>query len=239
MEAHCGAGPVAVVGGGNSAGQAALFLARTCAAVHIIIRGETLAASMSRYLTERIERDPHIIVLTQTRVTGLTGTGRLEGVQLAIGSRSEESELAVTGLFVFIGAKPGTEWLAGQLAHDSHGFLLTGNDIPRARLADASQPPLLLETSRAGIFAVGDVRSGSVKRAATAVGEGSMAVRLVYERLQATGATAGESHQLYSREAEGVTLAECGVAYAKFSATRRHGRLSGETRCAVVSVFST
>ena len=88
---------------------------------------------------------------------------------------------------MFIGARPGTAWLGGQLAHDDHGFLLAGRDIPQASLENASQPPLFLETSRPGIFAVGDVRSGSVKRAAAAIGEGSVAVRLVYERFQATG----------------------------------------------------
>ena len=98
-----------------------------------------------------------------------------------------ESELAVRGLFVFIGAKPRTDWLAGQLAEDSHGFLLTGTDIPAAGPGGETTTPLFLETSRPGIFAVGDVRSGSVKRAAAAIGEGSMAVRLVFNRLQSTG----------------------------------------------------
>ena len=193
MEAQaCGAGPVAIVGGGNSAGQAALFLARTCAEVHLIIRGQALAASMSRYLTDRIEREPRITVSPQTQVTALTGTSRLEGVELARGHRSEVSKLAVKGLFVFIGAQPGTAWLAGQLACDADGFLLTGSDIPADRLEDESRPPLFLETSRPGIFCVGDVRSGSVKRVAAAVGEGSMAVRLVFSRLQATGIAAAD-----------------------------------------------
>ena len=101
--------------------------------------------------------------------------------------RQQTSALAVRGLFVFIGAQPATGWLAGQLAEDAHGFLLTGSNIPEAQLEDREWAPLFLETSRPGVFAVGDVRSGSVKRAATAIGEGSMAVRLVFERLQATG----------------------------------------------------
>jgi thioredoxin reductase (NADPH) len=96
-------------------------------------------------------------------------------------------ELAVTGLFVFIGATPGTGWLAGQLAQDKHGFLLTGSAIPAATLEHTAQTPLFLETSRSGIFAVGDVRSGSVKRVAAAIGEGSVAVRLAFERLQSEG----------------------------------------------------
>jgi thioredoxin reductase (NADPH) len=183
----CSTGPVAIVGGGNSAGQAALFLSRSCTTVHVIIRRDALAASMSRYLLDRIERNPRIVVWPSTQVTALTGTHRLEAVRLRREGQPEEAELAVAGLFVFIGAKPGTGWLAGQLAEDSHGFLLTGADIPGARLEDENQAPLFLETSRPGIFAVGDVRSGSVKRVAAAIGEGSVAVRLAFERLQSAG----------------------------------------------------
>ena len=188
MEAQaCRTDPVAIVGGGNSAGQAAMFLSRSSAAVHVIIRGETLETSMSRYLIDQIERNPRITVTPQTQVTALLGTDQLEGVELLDTSRQQASALAARGLFVFIGAQPATGWLAGQLAEDTHGFLLTGSSIPEAQLEDSGRAPLFLETSRPGIFAVGDVRSGSVKRAATAIGEGSMAVRLVFERLQATG----------------------------------------------------
>ena len=183
----CGIGPVAVVGGGNSAGQAALFLSRSCTTVHVIIRRDALAASMSRYLLDRIERNPRIVVWPSTQVTALTGTSKLEAVRLRRQGQPDASELAVTALFVFIGAKPGTGWLAGQLAQDRHGFLLTGNDIPADRLEDQNLTPLFLETSRPGIFAVGDVRSGSVKRVAAAIGEGSVAVRLAFERLQRSG----------------------------------------------------
>jgi len=175
------------VGGGNSAGQAAMFLSRTSAGVHLIIRGETLATSMSRYLIDQIERHPRITVRPRTQVTALLGTDQLEGVELLDTDRRQTSVLAVRGLFVFVGAQPATGWLAGQLAEDAHGFLLTGSNIPEVQLEDREQVPLFLETSRPGVFAVGDVRSGSVKRAATAIGEGSMAVRLVFERLQATG----------------------------------------------------
>jgi thioredoxin reductase (NADPH) len=193
MEAQaCRADPVAIVGGGNSAGQAALFLSRSSADVHLIIRGETLETSMSRYLIDQIERNPRITVTPGTQVTALLGKDQLEGVELLDVGRQRTSALAVRGLFVFIGAQPSTQWLAGQLAEDTRGFLLTGSNIPQAHLDDRDQVPLFLETSRPGIFAVGDVRSGSVKRAATAIGEGSMAVRLIFERLQATGSAVAD-----------------------------------------------
>ena len=188
MEAQaCRGGPVAIVGGGNSAGQAALFLTRSSTEVHLIIRGEALSSSMSRYLIDQIDRDPRITVRPRTLVTALIGEDQLEGVRLLDLTTQRRSELAARGLFVFIGAQPATAWLAGQLAEDARGFLRTGAGIPAGQLDDAGRMPLFLETSRPGIFAVGDVRSGSVKRAATAIGDGSMAVRLVYERLQATG----------------------------------------------------
>jgi thioredoxin reductase (NADPH) len=186
----CGAGPVAIVGGGNSAGQAALFLSRSCDSVHMIIRRGELGATMSRYLLDRIERNPRIVVWPSAQVTALSGAAKLEGVQISVAGQPEPAELAVGGLFIFIGAKPGTGWLADQLAVDEHGFLLTGTDVPAARLESPDLTPLYLETSRLGIFAVGDVRSGSVKRVAAAIGEGSVAVRLAYERLQSLG-TAG------------------------------------------------
>jgi thioredoxin reductase (NADPH) len=173
--------------GGSSAGQAALFLSRACAAVHLIIRRETLDVSMSRYLIDRIERDPRIVVWPSTQVTALTGTDHLEAVRLRRAGEPETSELAVVGLFVFIGVKPGTTWLAGQLAEDRHGFIMTGSDIPATRLENENLTPLFLETSRPGIFAAGDVRSGSVKRVAAAIGEGSVAVRLAFERRQSAG----------------------------------------------------
>jgi thioredoxin reductase (NADPH) len=183
----CGAGPVAIVGGGNSAGQAALFLSRRSAEVYIIIRGESLHASMSRYLIDRIKQNSRITVLPRTQITALTGADQLEGLRIGRTGFRGESELPVRALFVFIGAQPRTSWLAGQLAQDRDGFLLTGADIPAAGLAGGMMTPLFLETSRPGIFAVGDVRSGSVKRVAAAIGEGSTAVRLVFDRLQATG----------------------------------------------------
>lgn len=185
MEADtCTGAPVVIVGGGNSAGQAALFLARTCTQVHILIRGNGLESSMSRYLIDEIDRNPRIVVSPHTQVSALVGNEQLEGVETVDSSRNASATLAVRGLFVFIGAKPSTDWLGGQLAQDKDGFLLTGANIPLEQLEEPSRAPLFLETSRPGIFCVGDVRSGSVKRIATAIGEGSMAVRLAFERIQ-------------------------------------------------------
>jgi thioredoxin reductase (NADPH) len=189
MEAQaCSAGPVAIVGGGNAAGQAAMFLSRSSPRVYILIRGDSLATSMSRYLIDQIEREPHIEVRPHIEVSGLLGQDHFEGVELVESASHETSRLALGGLFVFIGAKPGTDWLDGQLATDTDGFLLTGPDIPLSQGESGGRTPLFLETSRAGIFAVGDVRSGSIKRVATAIGEGSMAVRLVFDRLEDSGA---------------------------------------------------
>ena len=193
MEAQaCIGGPVVVVGGGNSAGQAALYLARTCTDVRIVIRGESLANSMSRYLIDQVAHHPKIQVSPRTEVIGLVGDQRLGGVNLRDNNTQETTTIPLCGLFVFIGANPNTEWLSGQLAGDDHGFLLTGLDIPASHLDETGRTPLALETSRPGIFCVGDVRSRSIKRVAAAVGEGSMAVRLIFERLEATGLVAAD-----------------------------------------------
>ena len=180
----CGVRPL-VVGGGNSAGQATLFLAEHSLGVRLLIRGDDLGKSMSRYLVDRIERNPRVEVLRCREVRELLGEDRLQAVvveDLADGSRST---LETAALFVFIGADPCTAWLGGQLAVDRHGFLLTGGDLERA--GEHERQPLLLETSRPGIFAAGDVRSGSVKRVASAVGEGAMAVQLVHPHLAGRG----------------------------------------------------
>jgi thioredoxin reductase (NADPH) len=161
--------------------------------VHLIIRRDALHASMSRYLVDRIERNPGIVVWPSTHVTALTGTDKLEAVRLGREGqpgnlRSSRNRVVRLYRGEFIGAKPGTRWLAGQLAEDKHGFLLTGSDIPAVQLEHENLTPFFLETSRPGVFAAGDVRSGSIKRVAAAIGEGSVAVRLAFERLEAAGA---------------------------------------------------
>ena len=148
---------------------------------------EAQACSGRPAVIERIEQASRVHVLSQTEVIALLGDDALKSLVLRHNADDTTSTLSVGGLFVFIGARPSTEWLDGQLAMDEHGFVLTGADIPIAQLESVEQVPLLLETSRPGIFCVGDVRSRSVKRVATAIGEGSMAVRLVFDLLQATG----------------------------------------------------
>jgi thioredoxin reductase (NADPH) len=153
---------------------------------------------MSRYLIDQIDRHPLIDVRNFTEVVRLIGDDELSGVEIRNNLDATLSLLEVGGLFVFIGARPATDWLEGQLAVDEHGFVLTGAYLPQDVLA-TGQPPLLLETSRPGIFCVGDVRSGSIKRTATAIGEGSMAVRLVFDRLQATGLAVAAPRTVNSR----------------------------------------
>jgi thioredoxin reductase (NADPH) len=141
---------------------------------------------MSRYLVDQIERNDAIEVVRHAQVVELDGERELETVTIADARSGERSRSAARALFVFIGASPHTEWLEDQLATDRAGFLLTGRDVPDDDLAEFNgDRPLFLETSRPGIFAVGDVHSGSVKRVASAVGEGSMAVRLIHQRLAA------------------------------------------------------
>jgi thioredoxin reductase (NADPH) len=186
---HCLDQPVAVIGGANSAGQAALFLARTSSPVHLLVRGSDLAQSMSRYLIDAIESSPTITVRLRTEVVGVRGDDRISGLQVIDRSCGRETELTTCAAFVFIGADPCTGWLGGQLATDANGFLLTGRDL--SDFPDAPRDPFPWETSTPGVFCVGDVRSGSVKRVASAVGEGSAAVRLVFDRMRADHAHAG------------------------------------------------
>jgi thioredoxin reductase (NADPH) len=177
----CAGGVVAIVGGGNSAGQAAVFLSEHVAQVNLLVRRDDLSGTMSRYLVDQVERIPNIVLSPRTEVRELIGDDGLEG--LVVESDGERRRLAARALFAFIGADPHTDWLAGCVELDEHGFVLTGRDLDSADGA----PRYLLESSRPGVFAAGDARSGSVKRVASAVGEGSMAVRLVHDHLARVG----------------------------------------------------
>jgi thioredoxin reductase (NADPH) len=160
-----------------------MFLSET-SACRLLIRGGDLGKSMSRYLVDQVERNGSIEVCKHTEVVELQGRRELEALTVADRSTGRRSRIAAKALFVFIGAVPHTEWLQGQLATDKAGFLLTGRDVEGDDLAEfGNDRPLFLETSRPGTFAVGDVHSGSIKRVASAVGEGSMAVRLIHQRL--------------------------------------------------------
>ena len=182
----CSGQDVIIVGGGNSAGQAAIYLAHQDCRVSLAIRGGDLSKRMSQYLIERIEADPGIEVLTTTEVRALTGDRHLERVTLEDAATGERREVACQGLFCFIGADPATAWLRGTIELDSAGFVLTDRALPDPVVtgsAFAARGPLPFETSVPGVFAVGDVRHGSQKRVAAAVGEGSSAVRSVHEHL--------------------------------------------------------
>jgi thioredoxin reductase (NADPH) len=184
----CRGEEVAVVGGGNSAGQAAIFLAQTSKRVHMLVRSDGLAASMSRYLIRRIEENPSIDLRTCTEIVALEGNDHLERVQWR-DKRTEKTEARdIRHIFVMAGAKPNTEWLDRCVLVDANGFIKTGTDLTREDLTNASwplaRPPHLLETSLPGVFAVGDVRAGNIKRVASAVGEGSIAVASVHQVLR-------------------------------------------------------
>ncbi|MCU1351930.1 MAG: cyclic nucleotide-binding protein [Acidimicrobiales bacterium] len=194
---RCGTDPVAVVGGGSSAALASLFLAGRGAEVRLLVRGDELGAGMSRYLADRIRRADRITVLLRTVVRELVGQHHsLRTLVVEDRGTGEEREVPAHSLFVFIGAEPHAAWLGNEVARDEHGFVITGcaPGLGRSvdRSPDASWRPGPLETSRRGVFAVGDVRSGSVKRVAAAVGEGAMAARLVHDHLeQHWGGTSG------------------------------------------------
>ncbi|HEX7212562.1 MAG TPA: FAD-dependent oxidoreductase [Propionibacteriaceae bacterium] len=176
----------AVVGAGNSAGQAALHLARYCASVHLIVRAPGLANSMSAYLVDAICAMPVIKVHVNTEVVGAQGDGQLEEITMCDRSDGQESQLPLASLFVMIGARPRTDWLPLGLARDGHGFLFTGAEAAASDLWTLSRPPQPHETTIPGLFAVGDVRSGSVKRVASAVGEGSVVVSEIHQFLSRT-----------------------------------------------------
>ena len=180
--------PVVVVGGGNSAGQAATALAASVHRVFVLVRGGGLAETMSTYLLDRIEHDPHITVFPHTVVAAVHGNRRLESVITEDRLAGERTEVRTHYLFAMIGGEPHTGWLDGAVQRDRSGFIPTGGDISAAVLSDNNwaamgRDPYLLETSLPGVFAVGDVRANSVKRVAAAVGEGSMAVRFAQQYL--------------------------------------------------------
>lgn len=196
----CHGAPVAVVGGGNSAGQATVFLAQHAAKVSLLIRDGDLGKCMSRYLADQIERSADVEVMRHTEVRELVGDRALEALVVEDNRTRERHTLEARTLFVFIGAEPNAGWLGDHLALDDRGFILTGADAVRSAPASARpgagrQPPLPLETSWPGVFAAGDVRSGSIKRVASAVGEGAMAVRLVHEHLASADDRVGSGSQ--------------------------------------------
>jgi len=189
MEAQlCVGEEVVVVGGGNSAGQAAVFLASTARRVHMLVRGPGLADTMSRYLIRRIEENTSIVLRTRTQIVALEGARSLERIRWRDERTGAIESHDIGHAFIMTGAEPNTRWLKGCIALDEKGFVKTGPDLSSEDLATANwpltRPPFLLETSRPGIFAVGDARGGNVKRVASAVGEGSIAVAFVHQVLR-------------------------------------------------------
>jgi thioredoxin reductase (NADPH) len=184
----CAGEEVCVVGGGNAAGQAAVFLAQSARHVHMLVRSDGLADSMSRYLIRRIEENPRITLRTQSEIVGLEGEDHLETVQWRQRTDGTTERHTIRHVFVMTGANPSTRWLDGCIALDANGFIKTGSDLSPDELSAAhwplARPPHLLETSKPGVFAVGDVRAGNIKRVASAVGEGSIAISFVHQALQ-------------------------------------------------------
>jgi thioredoxin reductase (NADPH) len=198
---------VFVAGGANSAGQAALHLARWAKKVTILVRAASLAGSMSDYLIRQIGATPNVDVRYHVQVAGGTGAGRLQKLVLQDTATGARRTVPADALFVLIGAQPRTEWLAGTVARDRRGFIRTGPDLPAGaggRRGHPARRPLPLETSLPGVFAAGDVRRGSVKRVASAVGEGAAAIPLVHRYLRATAAAGGQHPLLDSTPAAGT-----------------------------------
>ena len=180
----CGGTQVVVVGGGNSAGQAAVFLAGHARRVLVLLRGDDLYKNMSSYLARRIEQTTNIEVLFNTTIRRMNGETHLVSVDIVNSKTGAERTVETPGVFSFIGAEPRTGWLPPEIERDEKGFVRTGADLAHSRRWTSARQPFLLETSRPGVFAAGDVRSGSVKRVASAVGEGAMAVQFVHECLK-------------------------------------------------------
>jgi len=183
VASECKDEEIYVIGGANSAGQAAMHLSREAKSVTIVVRAPSLTASMSYYLIQQIEQNPKITVRTCTEVHRATGADHLEKLTLVDNRTGETEDVTCARMFIFIGAAPRTEWLDGVLARDDHGFILTGPDLRNVCGWTLDRPPHHLETSVPGVFVAGDVRSESAKRVAAAVGEGSMAVMLVHRYL--------------------------------------------------------
>lgn len=180
----CQGTQVVVVGGGNSAGQAAVYLAGHARRVLILIRGDDLYKNMSSYLVRRIEQTANIELVCNTTIRQMNGNGHLGSVDTVNSKTGEERNVETGGVFSFIGADPRTSWLPPEIERDGNGFVRTGTDLANSRHWTSGRQPFLLETSQPGVFAAGDVRSGSVKRVASAVGEGAMAVQFVHECLK-------------------------------------------------------
>ena len=175
------------MGGANSAGQAAMFFAKYARRVIMLVRGPSLAATMSQYLIDQIAQTPNIQLEVNTRVVEVHGGDHLEEISILCDHSGETSRIPATALFIFIGAEPKTAWLDGVVERDSKGFILTGTSLLQdgkpPKGWNAGRDPDLLETSVPGVFAVGDVRCGSTKRVASSVGEGSVAIQFVHQYL--------------------------------------------------------
>jgi len=180
----CRGSDVVLVGGGNSSGQAAVYLSQNARKVFLLIRGDDLCKSMSSYLAHRITNTPNIEILRCTEIVRMNGDGHLSSVEILNKTTGEKKMLPTAALFSFIGANPRTDWLPPEIEKDEKHFVRTGIELGDSRHWTLKRQPFLLETSRPGVFAAGDVRSGSVKRVASAVGEGSMAVQFVHEYLK-------------------------------------------------------
>jgi thioredoxin reductase (NADPH) len=175
---------VYLIGAGNSAGQAAIFFSNHARSVTLLVRGESLAASMSHYLIEQIATKANIRVETRSEVVAVHGAEQLEAIEVIDRTTGKTSRRDTDVLFVLIGAEAATDWLPSEISRDEHGFILTGTDAMKAGQWQADREPLALETSAPGIFAIGDIRSGSVKRVAASVGEGGIAIAFVHRYLQ-------------------------------------------------------
>jgi thioredoxin reductase (NADPH) len=180
----CRGSDVVVVGGGNSAGQAVVYLAGQAGKVYLVVRGDDLYKGMSSYLAHRIEQTPNVELLLNTEVVRMRGDGHLGEVEVVNKKKGAGRTITTPALFSFIGAVPRIDWLPPEIERDAKGFVRTGPALAQSPHWSRRRQPFLLETSRAGVFAAGDVRSGSVKRVASAVGEGSMAVQFVHEYLK-------------------------------------------------------